>query len=62
MRADHSPRRGFFDWIALARGATGQNTRERRLTAFGQIPDHLLDDLGIAPVEFDHAAQLYRRK
>ena len=36
--------------------------KPRRVTAFGQIPNHLLDDLGVAPVEFDHAAQLYQRR
>lgn len=62
MYADHSPKRAFIDWIALARVAIARSKRPRRLTTFGQVPDHLLDDLGIAPVEFDHAGQLYRRK
>jgi uncharacterized protein YjiS (DUF1127 family) len=62
MTANRTPKRGFLDWIALARVAIARNREPRRVTAFGQIPNHLLDDLGVAPVEFDHAAQLYQRR
>ena len=57
------PRRRFLDWIALARRTIAeQRGQPRRLIAQGRIPDHLLDDLGLAPIEFDHSGQLYERK
>lgn len=62
MTANRTPKRGFLHWIALARVAIAQNKAPRQVSAFGPIPDHLLDDLGIAPVEFDHSGQLYRRQ
>ena len=53
MTADFTPtapRRGFIEWIALAREATGRG-RPRRRT-----------ELGAAPVAFNHAGQLYERR
>lgn len=63
MSADHiTPMRGIFHWITQPRATIRHDGKVRRLTAFGQVPDHLLDDLGIAPVEYDHAGQLYKRR
>ena len=58
MYAEHSPKRGFLDWIALARAAMAQRRQPSRLTAHGRAAD----DVRMAHVEFDHAAQLYNRK